>query len=174
MWCPRCQRQYEDGIDVCIQCGCELEDYTPILAEDERDLLETEETDQVDPLLPSEDLIPELLASVVGEEEAKRLSALLEGLRIPCLCKPSEEEFPMTDEQTEQETIYDLLVPKMLVPKALKVLEADSADQEENLLDEDLAAVLAEDEEDEQEEGEENPQPKARKRWFEFFRKKEK
>lgn len=172
MWCPRCQRQYEDDIDVCIQCGCELEDYTPILAEDERDLLETEETDQIDALLPSEDLIPELLASVVGEDEAKRLSNLLEGLRIPCLCKLSQEEFPMTDEQDQPEDIYDLLVPKMLVPKALKVLEADSADQEENLLDDEMAAVLAQEEEQPEEQPQENPQPKKRKGWFGFFAKK--
>ncbi len=179
MWCPRCNRQYDDDFDTCIQCGCELEDYTPILEDDQRELLEVEETDQTVTLEPSEELTPELLASVVGHQEAHRLTVLLEGLRIPCLCRLSEEEFPLMEESGEEdqdatgepEEIYDLLVPKMLMPKALRILEEDSAGQEESLLEDQLPPELCMDEGTEAV-PEEETTPKNKRGFFGLFGKK--
>ncbi len=166
MWCPRCNKQYNTADTVCIQCGCELEDYTPILTDDQRDLLDTDdeqETSQVDESMLSEELTPELLVTVVGKKEAERLVVLLDGVKIPSLCRRSQEDFFLADEaeSEEQEELYDLLVPSMMIRKAMRVLEEDAEGQEETILEEEMLEQLNQTEESEAE-----GEPAARRGFF--------
>ncbi len=160
MWCPRCQKKYDDDFTTCLICGGELEEYTPILALDDRDVLDLGEasipSSEMNEEAPPEEVMPELLVSVAGEEEARRLANLLESLKIPCLCRKAEQGLPAAEEWEDadgefeesdedfddefdeeeaflpaDEEIYDLLVPQMLVRKALRVLHEDEALQAE-------------------------------------------
>jgi len=158
MWCPRCNKEYEESYTACPKCGCELEDYAPILNQEERDMMMTDTQKPQETVVLPEELEPELLVSVVGEAETLRLVALLEGLRIPCIYRLTEEEEIPTDEWEESaqeewesdlpsedfddeadesdEPIYDILIPKAMIPKALRILNEDSRRREEELLEE--------------------------------------
>ncbi len=190
MWCEHCNQHYDDEFETCLVCGAKLQHYSPILTQEERavlDLFQEQEDQELAEHRAPEEIMPELLVTVAGEEEARRLAALLEGLKVPCLCRPSQTEnlaledeaFAEEDEtlaqvalpeELEQETLYDLLVPKMLVRKALRILHEDEALQEER------QAALAKEQEqkvawsDLQEE-EEKPD-KATRKWLGWFGKK--
>ena len=199
MWCPRCQKKYDDNFDTCLVCGGPLEDYTPILAADERDILDLGEeqlkdSPDLEEQAPPEEVMPELLVSVAGEEEARRLAALLESLKIPCLCRKAEDvpmeeteevEFEELDDNFDDEfdqdfaeeslpddvEIYDLLVPQMLIRKALRVLHEDEALQAER------EEAMVEESEEESLEAFEVEQPvlteeKPKKKFFGLFGKK--
>ena len=86
--CPRCNREYEENLENCLVCGAELTEYTPILSAEERDALELNgevTADMLEEINPEN--LPEIICSVVGKEEAVRLSALMQEYRIPCMCK---------------------------------------------------------------------------------------
>ena len=91
--CPRCNREYEENLENCLVCGAELTEYTPILSAEERDALELNgevTADMLEEINPEN--LPEIICSVVGKEEAVRLSALMQEYRIPCMCKENGEE----------------------------------------------------------------------------------
>ena len=193
MWCPRCEKQYDDEFTTCLICGGDLEEYQSILAQDDGQILDLEEAQPEDApkQAPPEELMPELVVSVAGEEEARRLAALLEGLKIPCLCCKAEdlpqedalfeeweetdeafsdEDFPEEEESfPEGEDIYDLLVPQMMLRKALRILQEEEALQAER-----EAAAKAKEEAAKQADQPAQSAPKARKSLFGFFGKKQK
>lgn len=150
--CPRCNREYEENLENCLVCGAELTEYTPILSEEERDALELNgevTADMLEEINPEN--LPEIICSVVGKEEAVRLSALMQEYRIPCMCK----------ENGEEEGVYDLLIPKKKFNQALELLNEDEAEMEQEELD------LEEQESAKQEE--ETKAPK-KKKWYDWFR----
>ncbi len=150
--CPRCNREYEENLENCLVCGAELTEYTPILSEEERDALELNgevTADMLEEINPEN--LPEIICSVVGKEEAVRLSALMQEYRIPCMCK----------ENGEEEGVYDLLIPKKKFNQALELLNEDEAQMEQEELD------LEEQEPVKQEE--ETKAPK-KKKWYDWFR----
>ena len=123
--CPRCNREYEENLENCLVCGAELTEYTPILSEEERDALELNgevTADMLEEINPEN--LPEIICSVVGKEEAVRLSALMQEYRIPCMCK----------ENGEEEGVYDLLIPKKKFNQALELLNQDEAEMEQEEL----------------------------------------
>lgn len=160
MWCPRCNKEYPDDQTMCPKCGCELDDYSPILNQEERDMMMSDSDKPKETLTLPEELEPELLVSVVGEGETLRLVALLEGLRIPCIYRLTqddseeeveeieyedfdyeddlpEEDFVMEeDDQEIDEPIYDILIPQAMIPKALRILNDDSHRHQEQLVEE--------------------------------------
>ncbi len=120
--CPRCNREYEENLEHCLVCGAELTEYTPILSAEERDALELNSevtADMLEEINPEN--LPEIICSVVGKEEAVRLSALLQEYRIPCMCK----------ENGEEEDVYDLYIPKKKFNQALELLNQDEAEMEQ-------------------------------------------
>lgn len=120
--CPRCNREYEENLENCLVCGAELTEYTPILSAEERDALELNgevTADMLEEINPEN--LPEIICSVVGKEEAVRLSALMQEYRIPCMCK----------ENGEEEGVYDLLIPKKKFNQALELLNEDEAGMEQ-------------------------------------------
>ena len=150
--CPRCNREYEENLENCLVCGAELTEYTPILSAEERDALELNgevTADMLEEINPEN--LPEIICSVVGKEEAVRLSALMQEYRIPCMCK----------ENGEEEGVYDLLIPKKKFNQALELLNEDEAEMEQEELD------LEEQESAKQEE--ETKAPK-KKKWYDWFR----
>ena len=150
--CPRCNREYEENLENCLVCGAELTEYTPILSAEERDALELNgevTADMLEEINPEN--LPEIICSVVGKEEAVRLSALMQEYRIPCMCK----------ENGEEEGVYDLLIPKKKFNQALELLNEDEAQMEQEELD------LEEQEPAKQEE--ETKAPK-KKKWYDWFR----
>lgn len=150
--CPRCNREYEENLENCLVCGAELTEYTPILSAEERDALELNgevTADMLEEINPEN--LPEIICSVVGKEEAVRLSALMQEYRIPCMCK----------ENGEEEGVYDLLIPKKKFNQALELLNEDEAEMEQEELD------LEEQEPAKQEE--ETKAPK-KKKWYDWFR----
>ena len=150
--CPRCNREYEENLENCLVCGAELTEYTPILSAEERDALELNgevTADMLEEINPEN--LPEIICSVVGKEEAVRLSALMQEYRIPCMCK----------ENGEEEGVYDLLIPKKKLNQALELLNEDEAQMEQEELD------LEEQESAKQEE--ETKAPK-KKKWYDWFR----
>lgn len=150
--CPRCNREYEENLENCLVCGAELTEYTPILSAEERDALELNgevTADMLEEINPEN--LPEIICSVVGKEEAVRLSALMQEYRIPCMCK----------ENGEEEGVYDLLIPKKKFNQALELLNEDEAQMEQEELD------LEEQESAKQEE--ETKAPK-KKKWYDWFR----
>ncbi len=162
--CPRCNREYEENLENCLVCGANLTTYTPILSEDEREALELNEEPVTEMMLEeiNPENLPELIVSVVGEEEARRLSVLMQEYRIPCMCK----------ENGEEEDVFDLFVPKTFFNKAFALLQADEEALE---LQEEQEELFLEDEELEQEqqepeESKEEPS-KKKKGLFSFFRK---
>ncbi len=161
MWCPRCNKEYPNDQTMCPKCGCELDDYSPILNQEERDMMMSDSDKPKETLTLPEELEPELLVSVVGEGETLRLVALLEGLRIPCIYRLTQddqseeteeieyeesdyedewqEEEPAMEEEEDQdidEPIYDILIPQAMIPKALRILNDDSRRQQEQLVEE--------------------------------------
>lgn len=123
--CPRCNREYEENLENCLVCGAELTEYTPILSAEERDALELNgevTADMLEEINPEN--LPEIICSVVGKEEAVRLSALMQEYRIPCMCK----------ENGEEEGVYDLLIPKKKFNQALELLNQDEAEMEQEEL----------------------------------------
>lgn len=123
--CPRCNREYEENLENCLVCGAELTEYTPILSEEERDALELNgevTADMLEEINPEN--LPEIICSVVGKEEAVRLSSLLQEYRIPCMCK----------ENGEEDDVYDLFIPKKKFNQALELLNQDEAEMEQEEL----------------------------------------
>ncbi len=198
MWCPRCQKKYDDEFETCLVCGGALEDYTPILAADEKDILDLgeerpDDSPDLEEQAPPEDLMPELLVSVAGEDEARRLAALLESLKIPCLCRKSEdapleeleeeavEEYEddydddldqdfVDDTLPDDVEIFDLLVPQMLIRKALRVLHEDEALQAEREAAQ--AEIVEEDATESKEQEAVLTEEKPKKKFFGLFGKK--
>lgn len=176
MRCPRCNREYDRDFDTCLVCGCPLEEYVPILSREEEEVLDLEDSlPDTDAL--TQELLPELLVSVMGKEEARRLAALLQEYRIPCMCRLSQNEAE-TQDAASGEAVYDLLIPKMLFPKAVRILNEDAAaiTAEEGMQEE----ALWEGEPAEEQSGEEKatasgdletPIPKKKKRWGIFGKK---
>ncbi len=117
MWCPHCQTEYEDGYTVCVKCGRALEDYTPILTKEEQSVLDLPD-ETPEPTGRAADALPELLAEVEGEAEARALTDRLTALRVPCLCRPAAGE-------RGEAARYQLLVPKMAVAEARAILEEE-------------------------------------------------
>ena len=103
MWCPRCNKEYPDDQTMCPKCGCELDDYSPILNQEERDMMMSDSDKPKETLTLPEELEPELLVSVVGEGETLRLVALLEGLRIPCIYRLTQDDSAEETEEIEYE-----------------------------------------------------------------------
>lgn len=119
--CPRCNREYDEALENCLVCGNELTTYTPILSEEERATLNLEEevtSDMLEEINPEN--LPEVICSVMGKEEAVRLSELLMEHHIPCMCK----------ENGEEEDVFDLLIPKKNFNKALELLHEDEMNME--------------------------------------------
>ena len=162
--CPRCAREYEDALENCLVCGSLLQEHNPTIAEEDWDVLgvEPQVTEQMLEEIDPENL-PEVICSVVGEEEARRLAALMQEYRIPCLCK----------ENGEEDEVYDLYIPKKKFNKAIEILNEDEAAlaEEESLLADEFEETLEQEEETfkEVEQTEEEQAPK-KKRWFDFFR----
>lgn len=150
--CPRCNKEFDEALENCLVCGATLTEYTPILSREERDALELNSqvtADMLEEINPEN--LPEIICSVVGKEEAVRLSALMQEYRIPCMCK----------ENGEEEGVYDLLIPKKKFNQALELLNEDEAQMEQEELD------LEEQESAKQEE--ETKAPK-KKKWYDWFR----
>ena len=146
MWCAHCQKEMDVDRADCPLCGRPLQAYTPILSTEAAAVLEVDETGIAPGIVWPEEFKPVFLLAVADEEEGARLAALLEGKRIPCLCKPDGED----------PGVFNLFVPEMLLEKALQLVMAE---------DEDLPA----------EEGEAEPAPAApeaepeapaRQKWF--------
>ena len=96
MWCENCNRQFETEEKNCPECGKELIDYTPILDED-ADLSGINEVpDALADELVAEDTqvdieaTSQLLVTVIGEKEAKRVISLLVENNIPAFEKVAE------------------------------------------------------------------------------------
>ncbi|MBR2152867.1 MAG: hypothetical protein IJ944_06270 [Clostridia bacterium] len=95
MWCENCKRQFETEEKNCPECGKELIDYTPILDEDADlsgindipDALAEEVTEEVQIDIEA---TSQLLVTVIGEKEAKRVISLLVENNIPAFEKASE------------------------------------------------------------------------------------
>ncbi len=98
MWCENCKKSFETEEKLCPECGKELIDYTPILDEDTDlsgineipDALEGEETTeevQIDIEATSQ-----LLVTVIGEKEAKRIISILNENNIPAFEKIADEQ----------------------------------------------------------------------------------
>ena len=112
-------------MENCLVCGSELKEYDAILSAEEREVLELEEevtSTMLEEINPEN--LPEIICSVVGKEEAVRLSALMQEYRIPCMCK----------ENGEEEGVYDLLIPKKKFNQALELLNEDEAEMEQEEL----------------------------------------
>lgn len=150
--CPRCNKEFDETLENCLVCGATLTEYTPILSAEEREALELNgevTADMLEEINPEN--LPEIICSVVGKEEAVRLSALMQEYRIPCMCK----------ENGEEEGVYDLLIPKKKFNQALELLNEDEAEMAQEELD------LEEQEPAKQEE--ETKAPK-KKKWYDWFR----
>lgn len=100
MWCENCKKSFENDENICPECGKKLIDYTPILDEDADlsgineapdaladELVEKEEEIQIDIESTSQ-----LLVTVIGEKEAKRIIDFLNENHIPASCKEAEEQ----------------------------------------------------------------------------------
>ncbi len=156
--CPRCHREYDEQLENCLVCGSELKKYDAILSGEERAVLELDE--EVTPTMLEEinpENLPEVICSVVGKEEAMRLSCLMQEHRIPCMCK----------ENGEEEDVYDLFIPKKNFNQALEILNQDEAEMDE-------AEELVLEEQEPLEEGEETQQeeaPSLKKRFWQWLTK---
>jgi hypothetical protein len=149
MWCSHCKKEYEGDFESCLICGSKLEEYVPILSQEEREVLDLEEKEEANiGEFLAEDVLPQLLVTVVGKEEAKRLVALLQNFKIPCMCHLCEEDGEW--EIDGEEPIYDLLVPQMMIRKAMRILtedeEKNGETQEEEIVTETLTPPMEEDE----------------------------
>ena len=100
MWCENCKKSFENDENICPECGKKLIEYTPILDEDADlsgineipdaladELVEKEEEIQIDIEATSQ-----LLVTVIGEKEAKRIIDFLNENHIPASCKEAEEQ----------------------------------------------------------------------------------
>lgn len=131
MWCRKCNKFYDTDSDTCEKCGQKLEDYTPIVENDEEDVLflsnEPKENDDEAEIAEQEsktpfaemlfDGEPKLLITVIGEDEAARTMELLEQNNIASMKKEAQvhtadeecdndfegEELEFIDEQEESE-----------------------------------------------------------------------
>jgi|GEM_PF-6132172 len=98
MWCENCSRQFDTDEKNCPECGNELIDYTPILDEDADlsginevdDALAGEESAEVEEIQIDIEANSQLLVTVIGEKEAKRIITLLTDNHIPAFEKLSE------------------------------------------------------------------------------------
>jgi len=98
MWCENCSRQFDTDEKNCPECGNELIDYTPILDEDADlsginevdDALAGEESAEVEEIQIDSEANSQLLVTVIGEKEAKRIITLLTDNHIPAFEKLSE------------------------------------------------------------------------------------
>lgn len=98
MWCENCNRQFDTDEKNCPECGNELIDYTPILDEDADlsginevdDALAGEESAEVEEIQIDIEANSQLLVTVIGEKEAKRIITLLTDNHIPAFEKLSE------------------------------------------------------------------------------------
>lgn len=130
MWCENCNKQFEDDVTVCPECGSKLVEYTPILSED-TDLfgINEEYDDVIDENEEQEaqleiETVPQLLVTVIGEKEAKRIIAFLDENRIPAFEKISDEQFPeeleniyWDEENTDDVDEEDLIVEEVTPPE---------------------------------------------------------
>lgn len=157
MICPRCNREYDKEFDHCLVCNVPLTEYTSILDEEDS-LLTPGETEQ--PALADENL-PELLVTVIGEQEARETVDLLQGMNIPCLCRKNQEG----------EDWFDLLVPACYFNDGFALLE-QMAQAEEQPDDEELPDDVEQPDdgaEQPDEDTENGEQPRAKK-WYEFWK----
>lgn len=170
MWCPHCNQEYDETFQQCLVCGGDLVAYTPILTDSQRAVLELDEQQEqnVPENTMAEEAMPELLATVIGED-ARDLVDRLQALRIPCLCRPGEDaEFALT----EGEPVYDILVPKKMIAKALAILAEEEAESEPLQAEEfcnDLEDTVA----GEQPVKSEKEKSEKKKKWLGFFGKKD-
>lgn len=164
MWCPHCNQNYDETFQQCVVCGADLVEYTPILTDSERAVLDLDEQQEQNLLENAmvEEALPELLATVIGQD-ARELVYKLQSLHIPCLCRPGEDaEFAVS----AGEPVYDILVPKKMIAKALEILTEEEAGalQESEACDMSEDVAIAESSEQQEEEKHEK-----KKKWFGLF-----
>lgn len=99
MWCENCKRQFETEEENCPECGNKLVDYTPILDEDaelfginENDETASQEITTDEEIQIELEAKSQLLVTVIGLIEAKRIIKLLTENRIPAFEKVSAEQ----------------------------------------------------------------------------------
>ena len=99
MWCENCKKSFETDEKNCPECGNELIEYTPILDGEQAELLDINEDALADELNEAAEEVQidieatsQLLVTVIGEKEAKRIISLLNDNHIPASCKEAEEQ----------------------------------------------------------------------------------
>ncbi len=153
MWCENCNRQFDTDEKNCPECGNELIDYTPILDEDADlagindvpDALSEEEVLNEDIQMEIESK-SQLLVTVIGEKEAKRIIKLLTENRIPAFEKIAEQQDFSglddldLDDDFEDDDIDDFDIEEDLVVETLT--PPQTAKEEEGFTDDTLYDIF--------------------------------